>query len=78
MGHYVNEEMDKLLDDGTLVTSFEERKKIYDRVQEIEAEESYFINLYFDAGIGVVSKRMKNVIPSNAGPVWNIVDWEVE
>ncbi|MDR2519514.1 MAG: ABC transporter substrate-binding protein [Eubacteriaceae bacterium] len=78
MGHYKNEEFDRLLEEGTATTDVAARKEIYNRIQAIEADESAFVNIYFESAVGVLSNRMKNVILSAAGPCWNIVEWDLQ
>jgi peptide/nickel transport system substrate-binding protein len=45
---YSNEEVDRLLDEGRQTAVFEERKEIYDEVQEILAEEVPLITTLYD------------------------------
>ena len=77
MGNYNNPEVDRLLEEGTATTDMEERKAIYNRMQEIEYETPNFLNIYFENAVGVISDRVSGIVFSATGPIWNIVEWEV-
>ena len=60
-------ELDKLFEEGALKLSFNERKPIYDRYQEIIYEENPIIYLYSPVRISAIRKKIKNVFPSALG-----------
>ncbi len=60
-------ELDNLFDEGALKLTFEERKPIYDRYQEIIYEENPIIYLYSPVRISAIRKKIKNVYPSALG-----------
>ena len=66
-------ELDEIFENGALKLSFEERKPIYDRYQEIIYEQNPIIYLYSSKQIYAIRKRIKNVFPSSLnGLLYNI------
>ena len=66
-------ELDELFNTGALKLSFEERKPIYDRYQEIIYEEKPIIYLYSPTRITAIRKKIKNVFPSPlSGLLYNL------
>jgi peptide/nickel transport system substrate-binding protein len=72
-----NAEIDRLLDQATRTVDTESRKQIYYRVQELFAQETPAIPLYFQSNIGIVKKTVLNYRPnaSPAGNLWNAWQW---
>lgn len=60
-------ELDKLFIEGALATDFAERKKYYDRYQEIAYEEKPFIYIYSPLVISAIRNKFKNIYPSMLG-----------
>lgn len=58
-GRYVNSTLDGLLEKGRGETIFAERKKIYDEVQRIIAEDMPYIHLWVSVNIAVMSENVK-------------------
>ena len=66
-------ELDDIFRDGALKLTFEERKPIYDRYQEIIYEEKPIIYLYSPTRITAIRKKIKNVFPSPlSGLLYNL------
>ena len=66
-------ELDEIFEEGALKLSFEERKPLYDRYQEIIYEEKPIIYLYSPIRITAIRKKFKNIFPSTlSGLVYNI------
>ena len=57
-------ELNKIFEEGALKLTFEERKPIYDRYQEIIYEEKPLIYLYSPTRIIAIRKKIKNVFPT--------------
>ena len=74
---YQNQEVDKLLDDGAGTYDPAERKKFYDKFQEIIAEEQPYTFLYASDALPVVSSRFKGIKPEPAGIRYNFTKWYV-
>lgn len=74
---YSNEEVDRLLTEGRKIFDNEERRKYYDRVQEILADEQPYTFLYFPYSHIALNKRFQNVEPAAAGITYNFIDWYV-
>ena len=72
--HYPWEnELDEIFETGALKLTFNERKPIYDRYQEIIYEEKPIIYLYSPIRITAIRKKFKNIFPSSlSGLVHNI------
>jgi len=74
---YKNAEVDKLLEQGRRTFDQAERKKIYDRFQEILAEEQPYTFLYVAEALPAVAKRFRGIEPSPAGITYNFIKWWV-
>lgn len=58
-------ELDYLYTQGALATKFEDRKKYYDKYQEIAYNEKPFIYIYSPVRIVAIRKKFKNLYPSS-------------
>lgn len=66
-------ELDSLIEKGALKLNYSERKKIYDRYQEIIYNEKPIIYLYSPIRITAIRKKIKNVFPTSlSGLIYNI------
>lgn len=74
---YKNPEVDRLLEQGRRTFDQAERKKIYDRFQEILAEEQPYTFLYVAEALPAVAKRFRGIEPSPAGITYNFIKWWV-
>ena len=74
---YQNPEVDELLEKGRRTFDQAERKKIYDRFQEILAEEQPYTFLYVGEALPAVAKRFRGIEPSPAGISHNFIRWYV-
>ncbi|WP_459899287.1 peptide-binding protein [Desulfobaculum senezii] len=74
---YKNPELDELLVQGRHSITNEERKPIYDKVQEILHEEQPYLFLYCPLSLPVVSSRFMDVTPAPAGISHNLKWWWV-
>lgn len=74
---YANPEVDQLLELGRASCRQEERKKSYDRLQEILAEDQPIFFLYFRDALPVVSSRVHGIEPSPNGITFNFIRWYV-
>lgn len=72
---YKNDEADALLEAGRREFDEAKRKKYYDKLQEILAEDQPYTFLYFPDAHIAVSKRFMGVEPSPAGITHNFIDW---
>lgn len=74
---YANAEVDELLDKGRGTCVEAERKKYYDRLQEVLAEDQPIVFLYFRDGLPVVSSRVRGIVPAPIGINYNFNEWYV-
>ena len=74
---YANPEVDALLERGRSTCVKEERKRVYDRLQEILAEEQPVVFLYFRDALPVVSSRVHGIDPGPDGIDHNLPEWFV-
>ena len=74
---YANAEVDELLDKGRGTCVEAERKKYYDRLQEVLAEDQPIVFLYFRDGLPVVSSRVRGIVPAPIGINYNFNEWFV-
>jgi peptide/nickel transport system substrate-binding protein len=70
-------EADELLEKGRRTFDQSERKQIYDRFQEILAEEQPYTFLYVGEALPVVAKRFRGIDPAPAGIRHNFIEWYV-
>jgi len=74
---YHNPEVDALLEKGRRVFDQAKRKQIYDRFQEILAEEQPYAFLYDGEALPVVARRFHGIEEAPAGIRYNFIDWYV-
>jgi peptide/nickel transport system substrate-binding protein len=74
---YANAEVDDLLEKGRGTCVEAERKKYYDRLQEVLAEDQPIVFLYFRDGLPVVSSRVRGIVPAPIGINYNFNEWFV-
>jgi peptide/nickel transport system substrate-binding protein len=74
---FKNTEVDNLLEKGRRTLDQVERKKFYDRFQEILAEEQPYTFLYVPDALPVVASRFRGVEPAPAGIMHNFIRWYV-
>jgi len=73
------EELDDIFREGALKLTFEERKPIYDRYQEIIYDEKPIIYLYSPTRISAIRKKFKNVFPTSLGGlIYNLDEIYIE
>lgn len=75
--HYANAELDELLDKGRHLLKEEDRKPIYDRVQEILHEDQPYTFLFYSESLPIVQARFKGIEPAPAGIGHNFIRWWV-
>lgn len=75
--HYRNAEVDDLLERGRRTFDQAERKRIYDRFQEILAEEQPYTFLYVPEALPAVARRFHGIEPAPAGITHNFIRWYV-
>lgn len=74
---FKNAEVDRLLDEGKHTLDQQQRKRIYDRFQEILAEQQPYIFLYIPDSLPVVAKRFHGIEPAPTGIMHNFIHWYV-
>jgi peptide/nickel transport system substrate-binding protein len=77
---YENPELDKLLEEGVLISDMEKRKAVYDKIQEILLEDVPFAPIFaymFMYGKDSALKGYK-INPYVTDITWNIQDWHWE
>ncbi len=70
-----NAEVDRLLEEGRREFDQEKRKQIYDRFQEILAEEQPYAFLYVPKSLVLIDRKVKGVELGAAGLGWNFEKW---
>jgi peptide/nickel transport system substrate-binding protein len=75
--HYQNKEVDELLEKGASVYDPEERKKYYDKFQEIIAEDQPYTFLYVGDVLPIVSSRFHGIVPAPIGIGYDFIRWYV-
>lgn len=74
---YKNKEVDELLEKGRGTFDQEARKKCYDRIQEILAEEQPYTFLYVPDALPIIDARIRGVEPAPLGIGHNFIKWYV-
>jgi len=72
---YSNPEADALLEKGRVTQDRAERKKIYDRFQEILHEDQPYLFLYVPYALPMVRARVRGIEPAPAGISYNFDRW---
>jgi peptide/nickel transport system substrate-binding protein len=75
--NFKNAEVDDLLEKGRRTLDRKTRKKIYDRFQEILAEEQPYTFLYVPDALPVVAARFRGIEEAPAGIMYNFIEWFV-
>ena len=74
---YKNPEADDMLEKGRSTFDQAQRKKYYDRFQEILAEDQPYTFLYVPEDLIIISNRIRGVEPAPIGIGHNIIKWYV-
>ena len=74
---YNNPEVDEMLEKGRSTFDPKERKKYYDRFQEILAEDQPYTFLYVPEALVIINKRFRGIEPAPIGLEHNFIKWYV-
>ena len=74
---YQNSRVDALLIKGRQTCNREERKKIYQEVHRLIAEDQPYTFLYYPMALPIVQKRFKGIEPSPIGITYNLPKWKI-
>ena len=74
---YKNPEADEMLEKGRSTFDQKERKKYYDRFQEILAEDQPYTFLYVPEALVIIHKRFRGIQPAPIGLEYNFIKWYV-
>jgi peptide/nickel transport system substrate-binding protein len=74
---FANTEVDDLLEKGRSTFDQKERKKCYDRIQEILAEEQPYNFLYVPDALPIIHARFRGIEPAPIGIGYNFIKWYV-
>jgi len=74
---YKNDEVDALIEKGRGTFDQGERKKYYNRIQEILAEEQPYLFLYVPDALPIIHARFRGVEPAPLGIGHNFIKWYV-
>ncbi|MEN6331937.1 MAG: peptide-binding protein, partial [Smithella sp.] len=74
---YKNTEVDEMLERGRSTFNQKERKKYYDRFQEIVAEDQPYTFLYVPDELTIINKRFRGIEPAPIGLEYNFIKWYV-
>lgn len=75
---YINKEVEQLFKEGGATYDNEIRKEKYGQVQQIVAEESPYIFLYYQKTWSGQNKRVQGIDPRPLGIGWNSEDWYLQ
>jgi peptide/nickel transport system substrate-binding protein len=74
---YKNAEVDELLETGRRTFDTAERKRIYDRVQELIQQDQPYTFLYVPEATPILHSRFRGIEAAPAGISWNFPFWYV-
>jgi peptide/nickel transport system substrate-binding protein len=74
---YKNAEVDSLLEQGRRACRQSDRKRVYDRLQEILAEDQPLVFLFFRDTLPAIASRVRGVVPGPIGVDYNMNEWYV-
>lgn len=74
---YKNPEADEMLEKGRSTFDQKQRKKCYDRFQEILTEDQPYTFLYVPEALVIINKRFRGVEPAPIGLEHNFIKWYV-
>ena len=74
---YNNPKADEMLEKGRSTFNQSQRKKYYDRFQEIIAEDQPYTFLYVPEELIIVSRRFRGIEPAPIGLDYNFIKWYV-
>ncbi|MFN8522800.1 MAG: ABC transporter substrate-binding protein [Chloroflexota bacterium] len=74
---YKNADVDALLDKGLLQTEQAERKATYFKIQEILANESAILPLYYPKVVYGTRAGLEGFKPAPQNPFWNVEEWRL-
>lgn len=74
---YRNEQVDALLMKGRRTCAVSERKKIYQAVHQLIAEDQPYTFLYYPMALPIVHKRFHGIAPSPIGISYNLPHWTI-
>ncbi len=74
---FKNREVDDLLERGRGTFDRSERKRCYDRIQEILADEQPYTFLYVPDALPIISNRFHGIKPAPIGIGYNFIKWYV-
>jgi len=74
---YKNREVDDLLEKGRGTFDQTQRKKCYDRIQEILAEEQPYLFLYVSDALPIIHARFRGIEAAPLGIGYNFIKWYV-
>jgi peptide/nickel transport system substrate-binding protein len=74
---YNNKEVDRLLEQGVLTYDRKERKRYYDKFQEIIAEDQPYTFLYVPQSLPIINSRFHGIKPAPIGIGYNFDKWYV-
>lgn len=72
---YVNPKLDELLERGRVMVEQDERKPIYDEVQQILHDDVPYSFLYVPKALPIVQARVQNIKAAPAGIAYNFTEW---
>jgi peptide/nickel transport system substrate-binding protein len=75
--NYQNPEVDKLLELGASTYDMNERKKYYDKFQEIIAEDQPYTFLFVPETLPIISSRFHGIVPAPIGIGYDFIKWYV-
>lgn len=77
-GHYLNPEMDRLIERGRVLMDREERKKVYGRIQKITARDLPYVSLWNEVNVVAMDRRVRGFVLRPDGDMLSLKDVWIE
>jgi peptide/nickel transport system substrate-binding protein len=76
-GHYLNPDLDRLLEEARVARERQERREIYGRVQRILAETLPYVSLWYSSNVVAMDRRIQGFAPYPDGSLRSLKDIRV-
>jgi len=77
-GHYANPEIDRLLEEVATLSSFEDQKPLFDRIQALIVADQPYAFLVENMRLSAIATRIRDAEINDASPYFNLEEWYVE
>ncbi|MFH1625211.1 MAG: ABC transporter substrate-binding protein, partial [Pseudomonadota bacterium] len=73
-GGYVNQRVDRLIEEGRVTLDIAKRKEIYSKIQKILVEDLPYVSLWYNTNVAVMHKSVHGFVVYPAGDFSSLKD----